>query len=76
MLYSLLLCRQAIHIGYTDFTEVEVQRIVTELGKDFRGDRYHLMNRNCNHFSSALTSVSEFYEMDSLRLSNLIALSL
>ena len=49
--------RQVIHLGYTDFTELDVQRIVAELGKDFRGDRYHLMNRNCNHFSNALTGV-------------------
>ena len=54
---QLILCRQVIHLGYTDFTELDVQRIITELGKDFRGDKYHLMNRNCNHFSSALTGV-------------------
>ena len=28
--------RQSVHIGYTDFTEEDVTRIVTELGKDFR----------------------------------------
>lgn len=49
--------RQSIHIGYTDFTEEDVARIITELGKDFRGDRYHLMNKNCNHFSSQFTQV-------------------
>ncbi|KAI9554396.1 hypothetical protein GHT06_019668 [Daphnia sinensis] len=49
--------KQVIHLGYTDFTELDVQRIVTELGKEFRGDKYHLMNRNCNHFSSALTGI-------------------
>ncbi|XP_049882368.1 deubiquitinase DESI2 isoform X6 [Pectinophora gossypiella] len=45
--------RQSVHIGYTDFSEEEVRRLVAELGKQFRGDRYHLMNNNCNHFSSA-----------------------
>lgn len=30
------LCRQAIHLGYTDFTEIDVQRIVAEMGKEFR----------------------------------------
>lgn len=49
--------RQVIHLGYTDFTENDVQRIVTEMGKEFRGDKYHLMSRNCNHFSSGLTEV-------------------
>uniref|UniRef100_A0A1B0ARL3 PPPDE domain-containing protein n=1 Tax=Glossina palpalis gambiensis TaxID=67801 RepID=A0A1B0ARL3_9MUSC len=47
--------RQSIQIGCTDFTYQEVRRIVEELGNQFRGDRYHLMNNNCNHFSSALT---------------------
>lgn len=49
--------RQSIQIGSTDFTEEEVRRIVEEIGNQFRGDRYHLMNNNCNHFSSSLTQV-------------------
>ncbi|KAI8433648.1 hypothetical protein MSG28_015652 [Choristoneura fumiferana] len=32
--------RQSVHIGYTNFSEEEVRRLVTELGKQFRGDRY------------------------------------
>lgn len=50
-------CRQTIQVGYTDFTEDDVKRIITELGKEFRGDRYHLMNNNCNHFSGSFTKV-------------------
>lgn len=50
--------RQSIQIGSTDFTEEDVRRIVEEIGNQFRGDRYHLMNNNCNHFSSSLTQVS------------------
>lgn len=53
--------RQSVHIGYTDFTEEDVTRIINELGKDFRGDRYHLMNKNCNHFSSQFTLVRILY---------------
>lgn len=50
--------RQSIQIGCTDFTYEEVRRIVEELGNQFRGDRYHLMNNNCNHFSGSLTQVT------------------
>ncbi|KOB57527.1 Uncharacterized protein OBRU01_25703, partial [Operophtera brumata] len=32
--------RQSVQIGYTDFSEEEVRRLVMELGKQFRGDRY------------------------------------
>lgn len=32
-------------------------QILEELGRDYRGDRYHLMNRNCNHFSGAFAQI-------------------
>lgn len=51
------LCRQSIQIGTTDFTDEEVRRIIEELGNQFRGDKYHLMNNNCNHFSQGVTQV-------------------
>jgi deubiquitinase DESI2 len=49
--------RQSVQIGYTEFSEEDVRRIVEEIGNQFRGDKYHLMNNNCNHFSSALTQI-------------------
>uniref|UniRef100_A0A336K918 CSON015250 protein n=1 Tax=Culicoides sonorensis TaxID=179676 RepID=A0A336K918_CULSO len=49
--------RQCIQIGTTDFTEEEVRRIIEELGNQFRGDKYHLMNNNCNHFSQSVTQI-------------------
>lgn len=49
--------KQSIHLGYTDFTRDDLDRIVEEMGKDFRGDRYHLINKNCNHFTSNLTQL-------------------
>jgi deubiquitinase DESI2 len=50
-------CRQSILIGYTEFADDDVRRLVEEIGNQFRGDKYHLMNSNCNHFSSALTQI-------------------
>jgi len=49
--------KQSLHMGNTDFTEQEVERITEELGKEYRGDRYHLMSRNCNHFSGAFSQI-------------------
>lgn len=49
--------RQSLQIGWTEFSQDDVRRIVEEIGNQFRGDKYHLMNSNCNHFSSALTQI-------------------
>jgi len=49
--------KQSLHMGNTDFTEIEVEKIMDQLGKEYRGDRYHLMSRNCNHFSGAFSQI-------------------
>ncbi|KAL4238697.1 Desumoylating isopeptidase 2 [Mactra antiquata] len=49
--------KESIVLGSTDFTMDEVTKIVEELGKQFKGDQYHLLNKNCNHFTAALTKI-------------------
>ncbi|KAK9809843.1 hypothetical protein WJX72_000250 [[Myrmecia] bisecta] len=46
--------RESVVVGETDLSPEEVQQVVQSLGEEFRGNRYHLLQRNCNHFSSNL----------------------
>uniref|UniRef100_A0AC34FZD1 PPPDE domain-containing protein n=1 Tax=Panagrolaimus sp. ES5 TaxID=591445 RepID=A0AC34FZD1_9BILA len=43
--------------GETDFTAYEIKKIVQQLGEDYRGDKYHLITKNCNHFSQMLVKM-------------------
>ncbi|KAG7018383.1 DeSI-like protein [Cucurbita argyrosperma subsp. argyrosperma] len=42
--------RESILIGKTDMSEAEVRSLMEELGKDYRGNAYNLITKNCNHF--------------------------
>jgi hypothetical protein len=49
--------RESILLGHTDFTPEDIEGLVETLGRDFRGDKYHLMNKNCNHFTAAFSQM-------------------
>ena len=46
--------KRSIHLGYTDYNEEEIIHIVKELGQEWRGDCYHVMNKNCNNFTETI----------------------
>jgi len=46
--------KESIHLGETDFSAYEVKRMIETLGEEYRGDSYHLITKNCNHFSQYL----------------------
>ena len=46
--------RESVTVGETRASPEEVQQIVQSLGDSFRGTSYHLLQRNCNHFSDML----------------------
>lgn len=39
-------------MGETSLSPAEVQQIVHEMGSPYKGNRYHLLQRNCNAFSN------------------------
>eukprot|EP00736_Rhodelphis_marinus_P007461 Rmarinus@m.20381 len=43
--------REALLIGKTKKTSKEVETILQDLGEEFTGVAYHVVYRNCNHFS-------------------------
>ncbi|ESN90468.1 hypothetical protein HELRODRAFT_70893 [Helobdella robusta] len=49
--------KESIVIGFTDLQKEDVLRIVEQLGHQYHGNQYHLLNKNCNHFSAALVEV-------------------
>ncbi|VDP05538.1 unnamed protein product [Soboliphyme baturini] len=49
--------KQSILLGYTELSAEDVSIIVQGMGDEFKGDRYHLLTNNCNHFSAKLSEI-------------------
>lgn len=46
--------RESIQVGTTQMSPQRVQQVVQEMGETYKGNAYHLLQRNCNHFSNDL----------------------
>lgn len=46
--------RESVIMGETSLSPQEVRQIVVAMGKSFKGNSYHLLQMNCNHFASDL----------------------
>lgn len=44
--------KESILLGHTDFSEKEIKKLIEMMGRSFSGSSYHLIKKNCNHFSS------------------------
>ncbi|CAI0417921.1 unnamed protein product [Linum tenue] len=44
--------RRAVLLGNTSLSREEVQALMEHLSSDYHGDCYHLIAKNCNHFTS------------------------
>ncbi|XP_065066575.1 deubiquitinase DESI2-like isoform X1 [Rhopilema esculentum] len=49
--------KEAIVLGFTDFSENDVCDIVEDLGNKFQGPAYHLIKNNCNHFTMEFAKI-------------------
>lgn len=41
-------------MGDTDLSPQEVQQMVQRMGQHYKGNKYHLLQMNCNHFANDL----------------------
>ncbi|EFJ49855.1 hypothetical protein VOLCADRAFT_73996 [Volvox carteri f. nagariensis] len=46
--------RESIPMGETTMTQQEIHHLVQRMGNEYKGNNYHLLQRNCNHFANDL----------------------
>jgi len=52
-------------MGYTDLTPFEVQMLLANMAKRWRGRQYDLINKNCTHFADELCQLLGVGELPS-----------
>ena len=46
--------RQSIAVGTVDLTPAQLDALIVSLGRQYTGQSYNLLTRNCNHFTDEL----------------------
>ncbi|GFR48623.1 hypothetical protein Agub_g10537 [Astrephomene gubernaculifera] len=46
--------RESIPMGETELSQQEIHHLVQRMGNEYKGNNYHLLQRNCNHFANDL----------------------
>lgn len=46
--------REVIHMGYTTLSQKEIYEVIKDMCQQYKGNKYHLLQMNCNTFSSDL----------------------
>ena len=52
--FCAVLYRESIIIGETNMSKQQIHALIQEMGNNYKGNLYHLLQRNCNHFSDEL----------------------
>lgn len=46
--------RESLFVGTTDLSQAQIDKVMEELSDAWQGASYHILKKNCNHFSAAL----------------------
>ena len=47
--------RCSVFIGHTSLNHLEFREFIQRMASDYHGDTYHLISKNCNHFTDDLS---------------------
>ncbi|KAF7051488.1 hypothetical protein CFC21_059724 [Triticum aestivum] len=61
--------RRSVCMGTTNMSRAEVRAFLEDLAEDYHGDTYHLIVKNCNHFTADVCSVCNCVLPENIKVS-------
>ncbi|KAM3316872.1 hypothetical protein ACQJBY_034816 [Aegilops geniculata] len=61
--------RRSVCMGTTSMSRAEVRTFLEDLAEDYHGDTYHLIVKNCNHFTADVCSVCNCVLPENIKVS-------